>query len=365
MTKNGGDKEHPFFTRDPGASDTAKCEIWRNNPEGPTFIGEADPTFTAAEFAEFVRTQDRVWGRRGANYAAKLRRTDGSWGASKSFRVDRDPDLPRDAPAPAGNPEGTMLTTVIGIIEASNRAFVERTRAEAKERDEQHRRDMERLAKESQASSERERAFWTATRERDREIADQSRERDQAMYAFLLKKGGSGGGEVREVLGALMMGARMRDEFGGDGPQGGMMDKLGEKLGARFLRKLGGDDEEETAAAPRKPPAANGTKPAAAAGGEEYTADEQRFIDSLETLIATADEGAVSAVLTSYVKQGRIPGGRATLKEIAEGKLDGDLGYSRELLDKLHRAAAQSYHATAPRPAAKPAPAAGAGADPK
>lgn len=329
-----------------GGSAIARLEIFRLQPNGRASVGEAPLDVTSdADLIQFVRENDHAHGRTGGVYLMLGKKEDGAYvkGASHRFRVDRDPSYvpPNSAssPAPAaGDAAALMMTTLVSTLDAQSRAYEARVRADMAAREQQSRLDAERRERDQLAQLTRERAYYDQQRERDRELSDQARERDRAMYGFLLEA--RGGGE--DSIGNLMAGIALAQELqGGDGGRTSFGDKLIERLGGRFLNKLGPEGKRKGAAK-----VSEKKKNAAPVDDEQDDDDDEqaKFAEMLETLLLNVDEDAAAGVLKSMITRGKLT--REVVGELAAGKLDMGLDYDAETLDKLHKAADTAYRAT-------------------
>lgn len=356
-----------LFSDEAGGSAPSRIEVYRVSPNGGALIGEPAYDSTAADLVDFVRTEDKTYGRRGGVYDARLKNAAGQYVKRHRFRVDRDPEL-ADASSSAAaattglDPTFGAIGGLVTMMEAQARSYEQRVRADMAAREQQARLDAERREREWQAQQQRERAYYDQQRERDRELSDQARERDRGMFSFLLEAGKrNGGGDGKDVLQTFLAGLALAQEMGtgGEGgPSKNFGDAILEKLGGKVISRLAGGDEDDARAQQAKPADA---APAAAAAPtkkgrrrkpepepEDDEDDGNQVIDMIETLLLNVDAKTAAAVMQSLVENGKLT--RQILSELAEGKLDAMLGYEKDVLDKLHKAAETAYRATAPRP---------------
>jgi hypothetical protein len=350
--------ELPAFFKDAldGGVSPTRAEVWRLQPNGPAYVGEPPLDATAADLIDFVRGEDKAHGRSGGVYQAKLKDAQGKIITNVRFRVDRDGELKtsRDDDArPANDPVLAGVGTLVTMLEQQARSYEARVRADMSAREQQARLDADRRRAEAEQERAREREFWGQQRERDRELADQARERDRAMYTFLLqaKPGGEGG---ESAIKTLMAGIALAHELGEGGGRGGdtFGDKIIARLGDGFMRKVAGDDDATpTTATPATPkreaPVEKRGARRKAPEPEDEPSDAEKMADMLELLVLNTDEHAAATVIESLIKNGKLP--RALVGQLAKGKLDEELEWDKDALDKVHKAAEVAYRATAPR----------------
>lgn len=363
------------FSDEAGGSAPARLEVYRINPNGGALIGEPPLEATMADLQDFVRTEDKTYGRRGGVFEAYLKDAGGRIMKRRRFRVDRDPELPGDdrgaAPPPATDPTFTAVSTMVSMMEAQARSYEQRVRADMAAREQQAKLDLERREREWQAQQQRERAYYDQQRERDRELSDQARERDRGMFSFLLEAGRrSNGGDGVQTLQTFLAGLELAQQMGEGGKpgKGGIADAIMEKFGGRVVDKIiGAPDDDGEAPTPTPttddvtrarrakqaapPPAAKGRrKPAPPPPDDDDDEDDEgkAIIDMVETLLLNVDAEAAAVVLVSLVKNGKLK--REVLGELAKGNLDSVLEYEQATLDKLHKAAETAYRESSPRP---------------
>lgn len=357
------------FSDEAGGSPPARIEVYRVHPNGGALVGEPPLDATHADLVEFVREEDKTYGRRGGTYDARLKNAAGQFIKRMRFRVDRDPELATEEARAAGAPAGVDPTfgaigTMVTMMEAQARSYEQRVRADMAAREQAAKLDAERREREWQQTQARERAYYDQQRERDRELSDQARERDRGMFSFLLEAGkNKGGSDGADTLKTFLAGLALAQEMGGDG--GGNKnfgDSILEKLGGKVISKFTGtpddDDAEENArrAAQAKPAAAAAPPASSARKGRQRAKappkpdeddESDAVLDMIETLLLNVDAEAAAHVMSSLVKNGKLT--RQVLRDIYEGKLDGVLEYEKDVLDKLHQAAETAYRASAPQ----------------
>ena len=329
----------PLFEQMPDGTDPGRCEIWRLSPAGPALVCEGEASWTASDLVQAVRESDHAYGLAGGRYQARIRSSGGTfshYGATTV--VDRHPDY-RPANAGAATPTDpalSILPTIVGILDASNKSFLERMRAESAEREKEHARALDRQRTEEAAARERERAQWHEARERDRELADQARDRDRQFFGFITNLTRQRPSGLQELLLGMKIAERYSDREGSGDESADLITSIAKKFGGRFIEEDDAPRKKKRGAAADADtePVPDGVKPS----------EFEKFRDLLNTLIATADRAAVAGVLASYVKAGRLH--RQVLAELASGKLDKDLQFPRELLDKLRGAAQDALNAT-------------------
>jgi len=362
-TDTGVTDELPPFFKDAidGGEAPSRLEVWRLQPNGPAYVGEPPTESTAADLVDFVRGEDKAHGRTGGTYQARLKNLAGRIVSAPRFKVDRDGEFKpaRDEDAASGGKNGDPVLagvgTLVTMLEQQARSYEARVRADMSAREQQARLDADRRRAEAEQERQREREFWGQQRERDRELADQARERDRAMYTFLLQAKG-GDGNHSDPIKTLMAGVALAREFDGGGGGDSFGDKIIGRLGDGFMRKFGGDDDATSPTSPapassgqRKPPPARGDKRAPAKADDDAPpSDAEEMADMLELLVNNTDEHAAATVIESLIRNGKLP--RALVGQLAKGKLDAELEWDKDTLDKVHKAAETAYRATAPRP---------------
>jgi hypothetical protein len=362
------------FSDESGGSAPARIEVYRVSPNGGALIGEPPLDATMADLQDFVRTEDKTYGRRGGVYDARLKDATGKWVKRHRFRVDRDPEL-GDAGAatstvPATDPTFAAVSTMVTMMEAQARSYEQRVRADMAAREQAAKLDLERREREWLAQQARERAYYDQQRERDRELSDQARERDRGMFSFLLEAGRrSNGGDGVQTLQTFLAGLELAQQMGDGGKpgKGGIADAIMEKFGGRVVDKIIGPDAGDGDATPTTatpttddvtrarrakqatPPAKGKRKAPPPPDDDEDDDDEGKaIIDMVETLLLNVDADAAAVVLVSLVKNGKLK--REVLGELAKGNLDAVLEYEPDVLDKLHKAAETAYRESSPRP---------------
>jgi len=343
-----------------GGKEAARLEVWRVQPNGPAYIGEMPLESTAADFNDFVRSEDKQHGRAGGLYQARLKDGAGRIISGHRVKVDRDGEykVERQDDAGGGKSGDPMMAgvgTLVTMLEQQARSYESRVRADMSSREQQARLDAERRRAEADQERQREREFWASQRERDRELSDQARERDRAMYTFLLQAKGGDSGGGKDAIASLMAGIRLAQELTeGGGPRSDTFgDKIIGRLADGFTRKFGGDDDVPAAATPaasaapaakREAPKRGARKPAE----DDEPSDAEKMADMLEVLVLNTDEHAAATVIESLIKNGKLP--RVLVGQLAKGKLDDELEWEKDALDNVHKAAETAYRATAPRP---------------
>jgi len=358
----------------------AGCQVWRTFPDGDVQLeGVADPSWGHEQFVDFVRERDRLHGRTGGRYQAKLTTAAGRFGKSHRFRVDPMPESARPAapatpPAHAGIPE-SVLGTIVATIDASNRAMLERMRAEgaereardrrdATEREAAHRRQLELAEKDAERrrKEDREEHERRMAADRDRAASERAaQDRYHQQTIALMRQAGKAEGAT-DPISNLMTGMRLYEAIRGGGQQPEQGGSGEDKLLAVLAQKMSGIAAEEPPAPPaggpqqkaatpsgvRREPAAprqphNG-RPAAPASDEPP--ETQELEDLIAALLEFGDASAVSALLVAMLRRGKIA--RPQIEALATGKLDEWLHYEQPDLDSLHRAAQACLDAVPP-----------------
>ncbi len=346
----------PLFVEDAN-EEGDRLEIWRLRP-APAFVADGDPSWTAEDLRDFVRGEDTKWGREGATYRAVLKRSDGTYKASTRVSVLRDPTLPAQANGGAAGGAGmpdSILTTIVATLDAGNRSYLERMRAESREREREHELRLTQQREDHRLQAERDRVFYAEQRDRERREADRGLQQQQAFFNAMLRSqrdGGQGG-----LLQTLMLGWKLGAETSSGG--GDLSEAFGKKITEGLMKGLDRltDPDEPTARA--NPAPENQRKPDGAADDDgDRGGDDATLETAIRAVVENCDAAAVGAVLASLVRSGGVT--RRVLKAIAAGQADAEVKerFGAEHLDKLREAADIAVRATR-KPAAESAPAAG------
>lgn len=292
----------PLFSDVEEEHEGARIEVWRVHPD-KGYVGELDVDSTPEDVREFVRASDVKHRGSGGLYRVVLKSGKGRFMKSRRMHIDGDGSAPA-ASAAAGEDflahKGGILGTVVGIMEAGNRSYFERARQDARDRESEHKRQVE-----------SERSYWEAQRIRDREAAQQQLQMMQMFFSEMGKasRAGSGGESSLETL---MMGAQLKQIFSDDDE--GIGAKLKAKFAEKLLTKLSTIGDEPATPAPQKKP--DDSEDA----GDESEAAGGSFDDAIAFLLEHGDVEALTAVLRSLLRQGKVK--RALLRQIASGDAD-------------------------------------------
>ncbi|MGH2667829.1 MAG: hypothetical protein ACRENJ_00300 [Candidatus Eiseniibacteriota bacterium] len=353
----------PFFQNrnDDGGRQAVRLEVYRLQPEGTPCIGEAPLNATQLELQQWARENDYTYGRRGGLYNAQLKDQDGQIVTQGRFRVDPDPNY-KAPPVTAAGDAGGPLAQVVTILQATTNSYLDRVRAEARDREAQHKLEMERQRAEADERRERDRSYWEQQRERDREAASEDRRRQNFMWANLFRfRERTEQKPFEQLAFGLKLGRMMengRDELREDEDTGFLA-----KLGDRLLRKLDGkpmthDDEDDTIdvdvdepETKREKAAPAATPPAAAAPAS--LSPVERLKITLDTLVAVGSHKVLVGFMMALLKRKQVDVGM--LRQLIAGEMDKELGGEKAALDKLKRAAEDVLRYVArPRPVPEP-----------